>query len=203
MMSRPGFYLRLASLIVAIVCARVSIAADSIQVGDVEIDTPTVCCLGFSVPVIGDDDYDAVATIEYRLSGTSSWSTGLPLLRVRPELTSGETPPSQYGLPVPEPQFAGSLFRLEPNASYTVRITVTDPDGGDRVQTVTARTRDMPRANPEVARVVAVSTTAELNDAITQAQPGDVIELAACEYSGPITISNDGTVRNPIIFRGV
>lgn len=177
-------------------------AADNIVVGNIRVDAPTICCLGFSVPVTGDDDYDAAATIEYRLAGTSSWSAGLPPLRVHPELTSGETPPSQYGLPVPERQFAGSLFKLEPNTSYDVRITVTDPDGGNRVQTVTATTRDLPRSNPVVPRIVPVSNTADLNGAISAALPGDVIELAPGDYSGPITISNDGTPENPIIVRG-
>ena len=40
------------------------LAADDIQVGDVIVDSPTICCLGFSVPISGDDNYDAVATIE-------------------------------------------------------------------------------------------------------------------------------------------
>ena len=80
---------------VLLMCCGHSNAADSITVGDVIVDPPTICCLGFSIPIIsGDDNYDAVATIEYRQSTTSSWSTGLPLLRVRPELTSEETPPS-------------------------------------------------------------------------------------------------------------
>ena len=57
-------------------------AANAIQVGDVQIDPPTICCLGFSVPIVtGDDDYDAVSTIEYRRSGTVNWMPGLPLLR--------------------------------------------------------------------------------------------------------------------------
>ena len=177
-------------------------AANDIVVGDVIIDPPTLCCLGFSVPITGDDNYDATAAIEFRLSASGSWQDGLPLLRVRPELTSRETPPSQYGLPTPEPQFAGSLFDLEPGTSYEVRITVSDPDGGGRVQTVSTLTRELPRINPDVPRFVAVSTTAELNDAIGQAQAGDVIELTAGNYSGPVTISTDGTASNPVVIRG-
>jgi hypothetical protein len=119
-------------------------AANNVVVGDVRIDTPTVCCLGFSVPVTGDDNFNAGGTIEYRVSGTTSWQQGLPLLRVRPEYTSGESPPGAYGLPVPEAQFAGSLFHLQPGTTYDVRITVTDPEGGDRVQTVTTTTRALP-----------------------------------------------------------
>lgn len=180
-----------------------SYAADSIDVGDVHVDSPTICCLGFSVPIInGDDDYDAVAMIEFRRVGVASWSSGLPLLRVRPELTSEETPPSQYGLPFPKEQFAGSLFRLESGTEYEIRITVTDPDGGSRAQTIMATTRDTPRANPAVPRQVTVSTTSELNNALGVAQPGDVIRLDSGTYTGPITINNSGTLDNPIVVRG-
>ena len=64
-------------------------AQNAISVGDVVVDPPTICCLGFSVPIgSGDDNYNATATIEYRVSGSSMWLQGLPLLRVRPELTS-------------------------------------------------------------------------------------------------------------------
>ena len=189
-------------LVSALAAAQNSFAADSIQVGDAHIDSPTVCCLGFSVPVAGDDDYDSTATIEYRRAGTNIWSSGLPLLRVRPELTSEETTPGQYGLLVPAEQFAGSIFRLVPATNYEIRITVTDPDGGNRVQIVNATTRPLPRSNPAVPRIVAVTSTAELTSAINQALAGDVIELAPGTYSGSITIDSDGTETNPIIIRG-
>ncbi len=176
-------------------------SADNVVVDDIVIDPPTVCCLGFSVPISGDDDGDAVATIDYRRSGTNEWSPGLPLLRVRPELMSGETPPSTYGLPVPIEQFAGSVMKLAPGVSYDVRIRVSDPDGGDREQTVTAATRPLPLENPAAPRFVAVSDSAELGAAIGAAQPGDVIQLAAGTY-GAFTVSADGTASNPIVIRG-
>ena len=187
----------------ALAHSALSSAADSIVVGDVLIDPPTICCLGFSIPITtGDDDYDAMAIIEYRPNGIGNWISGLPLLRVRPELTSEETPPSQYGLPFPVEQFAGSLFGLEGATSYEVRLSVTDPDGGDRVQIVNVSTQPVPRSNPSVPNIVSVSNTAELLNAISIAQPGDVLELAAGTYAGPITVSNSGTLANPIVLRG-
>ena len=176
-------------------------AADDISVGNVITDPPTVRSLGFSVPISGDDDYDATASVDYRVSGTSNWSEGLPLLRVRPDLTSGETPPSTYGLPVPAEQFAGSVMRLEPGTSYDVRIRVQDPDGGDREQTVVAATRSLPLAKPLAPRFVAVTDSAELAAALNAAQPGDVIELAAGTYDS-FTVNADGTATNPIVIRG-
>ena len=191
-----------ALLLLTMTVSKNGIAADSIQVDDVIADSPTICCLGFSVPVSGDDDYDAVATLEYRESGSGNWSQGLPLLRVRPELTSGETPPGAYGLPVPAAQFAGSVFGLAPATNYEVRISVTDPDGGNRTQTVVVTTSPLPLANPANPRIVPVTTASELSNALSTAQAGDVIELAAGTYSGAITISADGTEANPIIVRG-
>jgi hypothetical protein len=195
--------LRLLLASAALLHSGVSLAANSIVVGDVQIDPATICCLGFSIPVTtGDDDYDATATIEYRPNSAGNWISGLTLLRVRPELTSGETPPSQYGLPFPAEQFAGSIFGLESGTDYEVRLSVTDPDGGDRVQVVNVSTRPVPRSDPAVPNIVSVSNTAALLNAINIAQPGDVIELAAGTYAGPITISNSGTVTNPIVLRG-
>ncbi len=189
--------------VVTLSLASAAFAADDIVVGDVVSDEPTLCCLGFSVPITaGDDNYNASATIEYRPAGSATWSDGLPLLRVRPEYTSGETTPGRYGLPVPGEQFAGSVFGLDAGSSYDIRITVTDPDGGDRVQQVTTSTRAAPLANPATPRSVAVTNATELDNAIAAAQPGDVIELAAGNYSGAITIDADGTVDNPIIVRG-
>lgn len=193
---------RVFALTIALVVAHSANAVDDVQVGDVITDSPTICCLGFSVPLSGDDNHNAVATIEYRATGAGTWIQGLPMLRVRPELISGETPPGQYGLPVPAEQFAGSLFRLNPAISYEVRISVTDPDGGDRVQTFVATTRGIPRTDPLVPRVVAVSTATELTNAIGTAQAGDIIDVAPGAYSGSFTISSDGTETNPIIIRG-
>ena len=158
---------RVALALAALSGSRAVLAADDIQVGDVITDSPTICCLGFSVPISGDDDYDAIATIEYREASASTWLNGLPLLRVRPELTSGESSPGAYGLPVPAKQFAGSVFGLSPSTDYEVRISVSDPDGGNRVQIAVATTRDLPRADPATPRTVPVTNSSELSNAIS------------------------------------
>lgn len=193
---------RVAFVLAALSGSKAVLAADDVQVGDLIADSPTICCLGFSVPLSGDDDYDAIATIEYREANASTWLIGLSLLRVRPELTSGESPPGSYGLPVPASQFAGSVFGLSPSTDYEVRISVSDPDGGNRVQTAVVTTRDLPRADPAAPRTVSVTNSSELSSAISTAQAGDVIELAAGTYPGSVTIDADGTLSNPIIIRG-
>jgi hypothetical protein len=178
-------------------------AANAIQTGTVIVDPPTLCCLGFSVPIIaGDSNYNAQAQVEYRLQGTTAWQVGLPLLRVRPETTSTEDPPGGYGLPNPTEQFAGSIFGLTPDTPYEVRITISDPDGGGSVQTVTSRTRAVPVAVPASPRAVGVTTKQQLTTALANAQPGDVITLAPGTYAGAVSISRSGTSANPIVIRG-
>lgn len=178
-------------------------AADSIQPGILASDPPTTCCLGVYLPIVtGDDDLDATATVLYRPTGTLTWRTGLPLLRVRPDQISGETPPGSFGFPVPARQFAGSVLGLVADTAYDIEVTVTDPDGGGGVQTLQLTTAAVPVAEPAVPHPVPVSTTTALTTALANANPGDVITVAAGTYVGAFSISRDGTAANPIVIRG-
>ncbi len=177
-------------------------AADPIQTSAIALDPATLCCLGVVVPVSGDDNYNAQATLEYRVQGSATWIEGLPLLRVRPDTLGHESPPGDYGLPDPTPMFAGSIFNLLPATAYDVRVTVTDPDGGGSTQTVSTATRAAPKQNPTHPNPVAVTSSAALSSALANAHPGDVIGLAAGTYSGPFSISASGTADDPIILRG-
>jgi len=142
---------------------------NGIEVGSLEIDPPTLRSLGFSLPIAsGDENYNAVAEVEYRKQSTSGWRTGLPLLCIRPEMADfprGES-------------FAGSIFGLDEDATYEVRITISDPDGGNATRMATVRTRSIPTANPANPYLVNVSNSAELSAALSNAVPGHVITLA-------------------------
>jgi hypothetical protein len=178
-------------------------AVDPIAVGAAQIDPPTVCCLGIVVPIVqGDDNYNAVVGVEHREAGQTAWQPAQPLLRLRPETISTETPPSGYGLPNPAEGFAGSIFGLRDGTSYDVRLSITDPDGGSSVQTLTTATRAAPRTTPLAPRTVAVANQSQLSAALAAAQAGDVIELAAATFVGSITVTRSGTEENPIIVRG-
>jgi len=178
-------------------------AADSIQPGTLASDPATHCCLGVYLPITsGDDDRDASATLRYRQTGTADWRNGLPLLRVRPDQISGESPPGSFGLPVPAPQFAGSVLGLLPATSYDVEVTVADPDGGGGTQTLVLTTAALPAAGPAAPNLVPVSTAAGLTAALSAANPGDVITLAAGTYTGAFSLGRDGTAANPIVIRG-
>ena len=178
-------------------------AADAIQLGVLASDPPTICCLGVYLPIVtGDDDLNAIVTLRYRESGTPTWRTGLPLLRVRPDQISGESPPGAFGLPVPARQFAGSVFGLLPATSYEVEVSVADPDGGSGTQTLQLSTAAIPAAEPAAPHVVPVGTAAALTTALAIANPGDVITLAAGTYVGAFSIGRAGTAANPIVIRG-
>lgn len=193
----------LAAVALLCVCAGAA-AQSSISVGDVIVDPPTRATLGFSVPILsGDDNYDAVADVTFREVGAPTWKTALPLLRVRPETISNESPPEDFGYSRPGEQFAGSVFHLEPDTAYEVRIDVSDPDGGSRTQTVEVTTQQIPRRQPVRPRTIAVNNAAELASALQNAVAGDVIALAAGTYAGRFDVVNrSGTQDNPIVIRG-
>lgn len=181
----------------------VSGCASPITVGTVEADPPTVHCLGFSLPIVnGDTNYDAQVSVYYRPQASSQWQEGLPLMRVRPETLGTEDPPENFGLSRPGEQFAGSLFDLDPDTSYDIRLEVQDPDGGNVTKVLTLRTRPVPKNTPTNPRLINVSTLGEFNTALASAQPGDVITLANGTYNGPISINRNGTEDNPLFIRG-
>ncbi|MEZ5561082.1 MAG: right-handed parallel beta-helix repeat-containing protein [Pseudomonadales bacterium] len=177
-------------------------AADSIDVATFGVDPATLCCIGLTVALEGDDDHDAVARVWYRQVGYPSWREGSPLLRLRPETVSRESPPGSYGLPVPQEGFAGSIFDLEPGVDYELHVEVTDPDGGNATFDAFTATRPVPKSEPAAPTQVPVASSAELVAALATAAPGNVLDLAPGTYSGPIAISSSGTADNPIIIRG-
>ncbi len=166
-----------------------------IEVGTVEVDQPTLVSLGFNLPIIsGDDNYNAVALVEYREQGVASWIPGLPFLRVRPEFPNVAR----------EESFAGSIFGLKENTTYEVRISVVDADGGDTVQTLTVATRGLPKSVPAKPNIINVSNASELTNALARAAPGDVITLRPGTYVGDFIVESgvNGTPENPIFVRG-
>lgn len=163
--------------------------------GTATIDQPTYTTLGVQLPVTGDTNYNATVALRYRVSGSGSWSSALPLFRVRPETIQNWTVPTQ---------FAGSIFDLRPGVSYDVELRISDPDAGGLVtQTITGSTRSLPVTQPANPRIVNVTNSAELASAMGNAQAGDVITLQDGVYSGEFWTFRSGTAANPIVIRGV
>lgn len=171
-------------------------AQNAITVGSIELDPSTYCCLGVSLPIVsGDENYNAEVSVSYR-EPLGQWQTAMPLMRVRPE-----TVPFGFGSSIDE-QFAGSIFDLDAGTTYEIQLDIVDPDGGNATQSITATTRSLPRTTPSTPRTIDVSTMAEWQTALDNAQPGDVIQVADGTYTGSLTITRNGTSTNPIFIRG-
>ena len=151
-----------------------------------------------TLPAGSDGNGNAVANVDYRLTGAADYAAGFPLTRTGPTT------------------LIGSLFWLAPGASYDVRVRYSDPDGGtlDRGwATATASTR-AEIVIPSPTRTLFVAPTGEgsacttaapcaLSQALGQVQAGDEVRLGAGVYStGGITISRSGTAAAPIVVRG-
>jgi hypothetical protein len=181
-------------------------AQADLVVGEIEVDPPTYLCLGVSLPILsGDANYNAQVLVAYRQSSQDNWKDGLPLLRVRPETVYRGDDPHKNDSPllvVPE-QFAGSILHLEPDTSYEVKLTIQDPDGVNvpEIRT-TLRTRRLPLDQPANSRAVNVASLTTWQEALNNAQPGDVITVANGVYSGTLLVTKSGTPSNPIFIRG-
>jgi hypothetical protein len=181
-------------LVLAIVCcASVAHAQNALTITDVRVDRATLHTAGIQVLISGDGNRDATITVRVRVCVPGAvFRDALPLFRVLPETVTGRT--------VPE-QFAGTIFDLVPGQTFDVELTATDPDGGGEVRMISVTTRALPH-DPAAPRAVSVASAVELQAALTAAQPGDVITLAAGTYTGEFVLGKSGTADNPIVIRG-
>jgi hypothetical protein len=160
------------SLLVSLFMTNVAVAVDKVTALDIAIVPPTVVSGGVDWKIYGDDNRNASAKLEYRKVGTTQWKDGFDLFRLQnedmnpfPGGISTAPNPSRGGkgalmmrpllvYDVPN-MFSGSLFDLEPDTTYEVRVTMTDPDGvqGEAVQTSRFRTRQVPTNDSAVGNV--------------------------------------------------
>jgi hypothetical protein len=115
--------------------------------GELIVDPPTLMAIGVAWPIQGDDNRNARVSISYRKHGAAQWSRGLDPLRLQNEMTY-----TRGALDYTAPNmFAGSLFDLEEDTEYEVRLQLQDPDGirGESEKTVVVRTRAEPRPAPD------------------------------------------------------
>ena len=123
-------------LVVAVVRAAPVVAGDAVVPGATRTDA-TFEHLGVLWWIDGDDDLDSSMTLEFRALGATSWRQGAPAVRAYPTLIVN-------GLPLDLNYWAASALFLVPGQTYELRLTVTDPDGGGAVTTLTATTRMPP-----------------------------------------------------------
>jgi hypothetical protein len=121
-------------------------AENSTRAGDVMVEPPTLVALGVEWDIQGDDNRNAHVRIDYRKKGETKWSRALDPLRLQNEEVY-----ARGALDYTAPNmFAGSVFDLNEDTEYEVKLTLTDPDGvsGAAEKIVTARTRAEPRPAP-------------------------------------------------------
>jgi hypothetical protein len=187
--------------------------ADATVPRDLIVERPTLHSVGFEWEIAGDDNNNAIVELEYRMEGTSSWRRGHDLLR-----TENNYYPS-LGASTGN-KLAGSAILLEPGTTYVFRLTLKDsdndsgnPDSVIEQRTVTTTTRDIPGtyASADTFYVIPGSgggsgTESDpfrgLAEADANAQPGNIYVLKKGTYTGTQTLLKNGTIDNPIIYRG-
>src|SRR4051812_38089366 len=131
------------SCIVVALAACVARAGNNAEpVGEPVLERPTLRCLGAYWIVRGDDNKNAVVTLEYQKQGEAQWHAAGALFRVEKHANKAGGPK----IPDDAWLFAGSALLLEPQTAYELKLTLNDPDGGTATKTLAAHTVGEPVA---------------------------------------------------------
>ena len=103
--------------------------------GEVIVPFPTLVNLAVEWYIEGDNNLNGTVSIQFRERGTREWKKGMPLRRV----PSGENIGFKW-----DNKHSGSIFDLEPDTEYEIKLNLEDPDGGNAEKIVTAKTRPEP-----------------------------------------------------------
>ena len=175
--------------LVALLCATVlppaAFAQNASTAGTLEL-YPTLSAIGARLTYTGDADADAIAHLEWRLSGQTTWRRGVDLTRITNQ------------------RWAGSVMWLPEDALVEVRAVIEDPDGGSSA-TASARTRSTPSTVATGATWWVAPGGSDANDgtsgaplatlqaAANRANPGDEIRVRAGIYYQTVRCTRAGT----------
>lgn len=162
---------------------------DGTIAGAITTPHPTLRNVTVEWAIEGDENANGEVRVRYRRTGTDRWRPAMPLRRVPAATLEGHSWTNRH---------TGSVFDLEPGTSYDIELWLQDPDGGCRYDTVTVQTRPVPEPMPN-APIIDV-TPQTLEDALSDAQPGDIIELGAGTYDG-FRVTQDGEEGREIVIR--
>lgn len=112
-----------------------SVAQNFTIPGEVTTPYPTIINLGVEWNIRGDDNLNGTVTVQFREKGTADWKQGMPLRRV----PAGEIYGFKWGN-----KHSGSIFDLNPNTLYEIKLSLNDPDGGSAEKIVEVATRPVP-----------------------------------------------------------
>ena len=153
--------------------------------------------IGVEWDITGDDDHTAVATVQYRAQGSSTWKQAMPLFRIDY---------NGYNM------LAGSILFLDPGTTYEVKLDLSVPEKSSDSQIIEVATRPVPGL-PKGGRTFHVVPGLEGGDgsqvnpfkgidtAQSVAQPGDIFLLHTGSYGGRITFNKPGNVDNYIVWK--
>jgi uncharacterized repeat protein (TIGR01451 family) len=159
--------------------------------------------IGVEWDISGDENLNSQMTLEFRPQGSSAWQPGAPAVRAYPTLVVD-------GAPLSLDYWAASAMFLQPGETYELRLTLSDPDGGGEVRSLTAVTR-VPLAPDLNGRRLYVGPGTGGGDgsqanpfqglqaAADAAQPGDVFHVSAGTYA-PFQLLTSGLPGHPITF---
>ncbi|MCX7014787.1 MAG: hypothetical protein NTW86_19940 [Candidatus Sumerlaeota bacterium] len=197
-------------LLAALAVCRAGFAEDAVRPGALIEERPTLQRLGVRWTIVGDDNGNARVEVSYRKAGESAgggeWRRGLDLFRTTGNWKPDKAPGAGESL------FAGSVFGLEENTDYELRLNLVDPDGGAAEKTLKMKTRATPRFD-KPARVLHVVPGAGggagteqdpwrgLEEADRNARPGDLFLVHQGAYKAPWTVANSGAEGTPIVWR--
>ncbi len=85
-----------ACLCAALLWAGAAAAEDRVAPGTASVEPPTLLSLGIDWSIEGDDNHNAVATVEYRPAAGGEWRQGLPLMRLKNEQVNGRVGGPSY-----------------------------------------------------------------------------------------------------------
>jgi len=173
-LSDPTRLLCLALLLAAAALPSAASAQNASTAGALELD-PTFGAIGARLAYTGDADTDAVAHLEWRVTGQAAWRRGVDLTRITNH------------------RWAGSVLWLAEGTPVDVRAVIEDPDGGATASAST-RTRVTPAAVPtgttwwvatggsDAGAGTSGAPLATLQAAADRANPGDQIRVRPGVY---------------------
>jgi hypothetical protein len=172
--------------------------AQTLPIGALAHDGPaTPEQLSLVVPVTGALPTTATATVRYRPAGSGAWTTGHPLLRVRPDLS--DVP----GFGPVQDVFAWPIIDLNPGATYDVEVTVSS-GATQAVLQASFTTKSLPGpAGPRNKQVQSGASAGAIQAAFDTLNPGDVLEFQDGTYDvDGLLIRRSGSAGSPIYIRG-
>jgi uncharacterized repeat protein (TIGR01451 family) len=159
--------------------------------------------IGVIWEVSGDDNLNSHMTLEFRPQGSAVWQPGAFAMRAYPTILVD-------GAPLGLDYWAASAMFLQAGQAYELRLTISDPDGGGDVRTITTATRNPLAIDPAGQQRYVIPGNGGgdggpgnpfqgLQAAADAAQPGDVFHVAAGTYA-PFQLLTSGAPGHPISF---